>query len=483
MITKNLPVSNLNYSCLLHYCDRKKIDPDFLIQGTNLSIGYLQNLKGKTSWADFNKVLENFVQQVCVSEYDEVFKYAAIGKDYNTATPLVFGYFSPQIPYWVISHFLGKKLFKDVDYNLKVISSKEIIMRITVNGEHEVHPLLFDLYVYVFKYLSLLINRSEANVKMSKLSDKSAEYIILLPKRLSFFKRMWELTKIFAGYKTSVAILKDLNEANAHLESLTNELYISNEIKKDLILELKQKNEELLRSKQEKEKLISVLMHDISNPLMSATYNVKKAITHQDYTFLNSSLHGLSSIKSILEHVREYESVLRGHRSLALEDVSLDECLNEVEQLFKHRFEEKNIRLKIENNLPLNTAIKVDKASFVHSVASNIISNALKFSKPNSDVQVICFQENTNIVIKIIDNGIGMPEEMITKLFDIGAFISRIGTEGEKGSGYGLPIVNAYVSLFGGKVEVTSSQNGESCGTTFSLYLPKGPNSNQPYIN
>lgn len=230
---------------------------------------------------------------------------------------------------------------------------------------------------------------------------------------------------------------------------------------------------ELLKSKQEKEKLLSVLIHDISNPLMSVVHNIKKAFSRQEYDRLKVALQGLNSIKDILEHVKEYESVLRGRRNLDLKEIHLTECLDEIEEIFKHQFREKNIQLNIQNNLPFNMVINVDKTAFVHSVASNLISNALKFSMQDSEVRIVCCQSNSEIIIKIIDSGIGIPKEMTDKLFDIGSYISRVGTEGERGSGFGLPIVNAYVSLFGGRIEVSSSQETDCSGTTFALHLPK----------
>lgn len=256
-----------------------------------------------------------------------------------------------------------------------------------------------------------------------------------------------------------------------------------NRKKTDLLnVMVKEKTRELIDAKNEKEKLLAVLMHDISNPLYSATYSLQKAVTNHEYERLNKSLDDLHTINEIITHVREYECVLVGNRTMELKNVYLQDCLEMVEQLFINRFSEKNITLTIINNLPAETIIRVDKTSFVHSIASNLISNSLKFSKPNSEVQIVCYERDSEILIEFIDHGIGMPTEALDKIFDIGTSLSRIGTNGERGSGFGLPIVKAYVSLFGGKVEVSSSEDKENSGTTFTLHLPHLDIANHTYL-
>jgi nitrogen-specific signal transduction histidine kinase len=244
---------------------------------------------------------------------------------------------------------------------------------------------------------------------------------------------------------------------------------------------------ELSESKQEKENLLRVLVHDISNPLQAAMYKtgtLKKSLQEEsvDYENVEKILKSLNSIRDIITHVREYECVLSGTRTMELGEVLLQDCLDEVEQIFGDRFREKNISLKIHNKLSPVTKIKIDKTSFIHSVASNLVSNALKFSRPNSEVLIVCYLENSQIVIEVIDRGIGIAKESLDKIFDIGIMSSSNGTLGELGTGFGLPIVKAYAIMFGGRIAATSSQDSETGGTTFSLYLPQIENSSQDQI-
>lgn len=240
---------------------------------------------------------------------------------------------------------------------------------------------------------------------------------------------------------------------------------------------VKDRTRELSESKQEKEKLLRVLVHDISNPLQAAMFQsglIKKSISEatKESEQVEKVDKNLKSIKDIITHIREYECVISGMRTPDLNDVYLRECLDEVYELFADRFAAKKVQLLIHNKLHPDTKIRVDKTPFIHSVAANLISNALKFSRPESVVLIMASLKESNIVIEIVDQGIGMSKESLRNLFDIGMSTSRNGTLGESGTGFGMPIVKAYTLMFGGRIEAQSSQQENENGTTISLYLP-----------
>lgn len=240
---------------------------------------------------------------------------------------------------------------------------------------------------------------------------------------------------------------------------------------------VRDRTRELSESKEEKEKLLRVLVHDISNPLQVAMFQIgqiKKFFPDEakEVVLLDKVTRSLNSIRDIITHVREYECVLSGTRTTALGEVYVRECLAEVEEMFSDRFKSKNVQLIIRNKLHPDTKIRVDKNPFIYSVASNLVSNALKFSMPGSEVLILAYEKDSNVVIDVIDRGIGMSGESLKNLFDIGITTSRSGTLGESGTGFGMPIVKAYTMMFGGRIEANSSQEELEKGTTISLYLP-----------
>jgi len=105
----------------------------------------------------------------------------------------------------------------------------------------------------------------------------------------------------------------------------------------------------------------------------------------------------------------------------------------------------------------------------VNSVIRNLITNALKFTDKDKKVEIKVETGVRNIEVSIVDEGIGIPEEYIGKLFRIDEKFKSTGTAGEKGTGLGLIICREFVEKNGGGISV-ESKPGE--GTTFSFTVP-----------
>jgi len=74
----------------------------------------------------------------------------------------------------------------------------------------------------------------------------------------------------------------------------------------------------------------------------------------------------------------------------------------------------------------------------------------------------------------VTDPGIGIPKETLKRLFDLTSATSRPGTEGEEGTGFGMPLIKSFVEHYGGKIEVESKEQGdgaENHGTTIRIWL------------
>ena len=158
-------------------------------------------------------------------------------------------------------------------------------------------------------------------------------------------------------------------------------------------------------------------------------------------------------------------------KQIKLSPVDIQECLDEVKDLFVDRYAKKNIRLDIINKVPPHIQINVDRVTFIHSVVSNIVSNALKFSHPGSEVIITAHEHQGKVYFNVQDYGIGMSEKMLSTLFDHDITLTLPGTFGERGSGLGMPLVKSYTEIFGGKV-TASSVTSEHPGTKITVALP-----------
>src|SRR5690606_295246 len=110
----------------------------------------------------------------------------------------------------------------------------------------------------------------------------------------------------------------------------------------------------------------------------------------------------------------------------------------------------KNIDLVFVNRLKYKSKILADQTTFTHSVLSNLVSNSLKFSYPNSQIRVSVSEADEKIIIEVLDQGPGISQEIIQSIYNEEDLSSSEGTSGEIGTGFGLSIVKSFVNAYGG---------------------------------
>ncbi|MCK6598635.1 MAG: ATP-binding protein, partial [Bdellovibrionaceae bacterium] len=112
-----------------------------------------------------------------------------------------------------------------------------------------------------------------------------------------------------------------------------------------------------------------------------------------------------------------------------------------------------------------------------HSVLNNLLSNAIKFTPRGKTIEIKGESLNSDqYMLTVEDKGIGIPSELLQNLFSVSKKTSRPGTEGEAGTGFGMPLVHATMKAYGGDIQVSSvpqEQNPENCGTSFKLIFKK----------
>jgi signal transduction histidine kinase len=136
--------------------------------------------------------------------------------------------------------------------------------------------------------------------------------------------------------------------------------------------------------------------------------------------------------------------------------------------------EQKNIKLNY-NNVEDEFLAKVDSTIFKNVIITNIISNAIKFSEENATIDIRVTKKSGNIRVEVQDYGIGIPPEIVPNLFSFKAKTTRIGTKGESGTGYGMPLVKEFMDKMGGRILVESSEiktDSSDRGTIMILEFP-----------
>jgi len=130
----------------------------------------------------------------------------------------------------------------------------------------------------------------------------------------------------------------------------------------------------------------------------------------------------------------------------------------------------KQKEIKFENKIPNDLDILAD-SNMLQTVVRNLSSNAIKFTNQGGNISISCEKKDNLVEIHITDDGVGLSEDKVKNLFE-STGISTLGTNEEKGTGFGLSICKEMVEKMGGNIKVISE--GKSKGTTFIVTLPAG---------
>ena len=208
---------------------------------------------------------------------------------------------------------------------------------------------------------------------------------------------------------------------------------------------MKESENKLSQLNQVKDKLFSVVSHDLRNPLATMQSFLKLITEHHEKMSEDEKEKLFSEAQQSLDNLNELlYNLLQWSKSQI--------------NLLQFRPDKLNIRTVIEGavrlvqlhahmkEIVINTSVQEGLLAYadkdmIEFIVRNLLSNAIKFSHRNSEVEIKAFIANNHITVEIIDYGVGLNDAKIKKLMEKNTTISRRGTEKEKGTGLGLLIV------------------------------------------
>ncbi len=222
-----------------------------------------------------------------------------------------------------------------------------------------------------------------------------------------------------------------------------------------------------------KDRLFSIIGHDLKGPVGSASKFFDMIADNQNdmpkdqlSEFLKYHSNSLKNIKLLLDNLLEWARSQKNETAVKIERVNIKSTVSECVELLKGSADSKNIELSFDINDDLNA--RADSI-MIKTVIRNLISNAVKYCREKGKIKAAAKIKGETILISIADNGIGMDEETLCKLFKISEKVSRKGTGGESGTGFGLILCAEFIAKNGGKIWA-ESKNGY--GSTFYIELP-----------
>jgi two-component system sensor histidine kinase/response regulator len=236
--------------------------------------------------------------------------------------------------------------------------------------------------------------------------------------------------------------------------------------------QIEQKNYELEKINKTKEKLFSIIAHDLRSPIAQLKNSLdlvnREYITAEQFQEISGKLSSqVDQLHNTLDNLLRWSlSQLQGI-SAKPESTQLEPVLQNGLRLFIQKMEQKNIDLVTEGTRQI---VFVDPDHLL-LVLRNLVSNAIKYSHPNSTISIHCHSNGSKeVTIAITDTGIGMPESVKRAIFDSENIVSSPGTANEKGTGLGLKLCKEFVEKNKGRMQVESKENE---GSTFYVHLPQ----------
>lgn len=254
--------------------------------------------------------------------------------------------------------------------------------------------------------------------------------------------------------------------------------------RKQAEMAMKESEDRLQELNASKDKFFSIIGHDLKSPfnsIMGFSDLLITQIEEQDYEGISkyatiiqqSSQRAMDLLQNLLEWSRSQMGKIEFKPQLL--DIYL--LINEVTELLNDTAQQKSIT--IHREIHPNTNVLVDRL-MVGTILRNLLSNAIKFTHPGGEIVISTRQEQDKYMITVTDNGIGMKQECIDKLFRIDTSYSTMGTQNEVGTGLGLILCKEFVDKHGGEIWVESHRGcqGEEHGSKFHFTVPMADTNN-----
>lgn len=252
------------------------------------------------------------------------------------------------------------------------------------------------------------------------------------------------------------------------------------ELRRRNALALEAKQEELLASLAFRDRLLSIIGHDLRAPMGILVELLEDALLRlgprlgEEERFLAEAFGAAGKSYELLQNLLDWSRIQTPGYLPLLEPLELGPLVEEVFALLGSVARRKGVGLSLAGERGLRA---IAEARALETALRNLVSNAVKFSRPSSLVRVELGREDSRCLIRVVDEGLGMDPERLAGALSSGLGRSAEGTGGERGSGLGLLLVRELLEKLGGRLSLESELGR---GTTALIELAAAPPGPEP---
>ncbi|MBP3842068.1 MAG: hybrid sensor histidine kinase/response regulator [Prevotella sp.] len=236
---------------------------------------------------------------------------------------------------------------------------------------------------------------------------------------------------------------------------------------------IQKQNEELRATINNRDKMYSVIAHDLRSPMASIRMVLNLVVTSMSPEVIGPELFELldkankesEECHDLLDNLLKWTKSQTGRLNVLFQDLDLNDIIPGVVDIFEMIALTKKIKLQyVGTQAPL--VVRADN-DMLKTIVRNFMSNAVKFSPENSVIEITMKEEGQFAKVSVRDHGVGIEPDRLGSIFHKGE--TTYGTDGEEGSGLGLQLCADFARKIGGDVQVESTLNE---GSTFSVFIP-----------
>ncbi|WP_428311520.1 hybrid sensor histidine kinase/response regulator [Hydrocarboniphaga sp.] len=253
---------------------------------------------------------------------------------------------------------------------------------------------------------------------------------------------------------------------------------------RDQLLEL-QRSAEALRASEErlldadrrKDEFLATLAHELRNPLApirNALHLLRLGGGEVSADGEGIHLHQMmerqvNHMVRLVDDLLEISRITRGNIELQLAPLSIATLINSAIETSRPIIESAGHRLEVK--LPAQPLQVEGDSVRLAQVLSNLLNNAAKYTDAGGLIEVIARADNREVVIQVCDSGVGIPPDMLPRVFDMFTQVHDTSSRSQGGLGIGLTLVRSLAEMHGGRV--SASSEGTNRGSCFTLHLPQ----------